>query len=153
MLSLADGTQVAASVSSGPTGDIASVLAAASDRVVEKCGYVFDDATGMYYDAGLGLYYHQVCHFPYSIIPMLPPPYSVFIYLPSPIPQDSQLYYDAESGTYYSYDTESRQYQFHSRVKLPPKKKEKEEDRDDVIDLCSSSSSEEGMFTSISLDN
>ncbi len=89
-----DGTQVAATVSSGPTGDIASVLAAASDRVVAKCGYVFDDSTGMYYDAGLGLYYHQDSHLPYSHTRILPS--SI---LPSSIPQDSQLYYDAESGT------------------------------------------------------
>ena len=41
-------------------GSIADVLAAASDRVVERCGYQYNEGLDMYYDANSGLYYHQV---------------------------------------------------------------------------------------------
>ena len=59
--------------------------------------------------------------------------------------QDSQLYYDAGLGTYYYYDPETRQYQIHSKVKIPKKVEPESDQRDseDVIDLCSS---EEEMF-------
>ena len=33
--------------------------------------------------------------------------------------QSSQLYYDAENGTYYYYDADKKQYEIHSRVELP----------------------------------
>ena len=39
---------------------IADMLAAASDRVVERCGYEYHEGLDMYYDANSGLYYHQV---------------------------------------------------------------------------------------------
>ena len=39
---------------------IADMLAAASDRVVERCGYQYNEGLDMYYDASNGLYYHQV---------------------------------------------------------------------------------------------
>ena len=62
-------------------------------------------------------------------------------------PQDSQLYYDPESGTYYEYDMETRQYQVHSRVKLPKKRRRSrpEDGMGTVIDLCSSESESEGQ--------
>ena len=60
--------------------------------------------------------------------------------------QESQLYYDPECGTYYEYDTETRQYQVHSRVKLPSKRSRSKQkgagQQDGVIDLCSSSESD-----------
>lgn len=45
----------------GQTTSIADMLAAASDRVVERCGYEYNEGLDMYYDANSGLYYHQVC--------------------------------------------------------------------------------------------
>ena len=58
-------------------------------------------------------------------------------------PQETQLYYDAEGGTYYEYDPETRQYQVHSHVKLPKKPRSRPEDGvEKVVDLCSSSDSE-----------
>ena len=45
----------------GQTGSVAEMLAAASDRVTERCGYSYNDSVGMYYDNRLGLYYDQVC--------------------------------------------------------------------------------------------
>ena len=39
---------------------IADILAAASDRVIERCGYEYNEGLDMYYDANSGLYYHQV---------------------------------------------------------------------------------------------
>ena len=56
--------------------------------------------------------------------------------------QATQLYYDPEGGTYYEYDTETCQYQVHSRVKLPKKTARPEEGLEKVVDLCSSSDSE-----------
>lgn len=46
--------------STGQTGSVAEMLAAASDRVVERCGYSYNESVGMYYDNRLGLYYDQV---------------------------------------------------------------------------------------------
>ena len=46
----------------------------------------------------------------------------------------SQLYNDAENGTYYYYDTDKKQYEIHSRVEMPdtatglPMDNEKEEE-------------------------
>ena len=56
--------------------------------------------------------------------------------------QERQLYYDHEGGTYYEYDTETGQYQVHSRVKLPKKTAQSEDGLEKVVDLCSSSDSE-----------
>ena len=39
---------------------ISDVLAAASERVLERCGLEYDDMAGMYYDANSALYYDQV---------------------------------------------------------------------------------------------
>ncbi len=39
---------------------IAATLAAASDKVMEKCGYLYNEGLDMYYDSYSGLYYHQV---------------------------------------------------------------------------------------------
>ena len=39
---------------------IADILGAASDRVIERCGYEYNEGLDMYYDANSGLYYHQV---------------------------------------------------------------------------------------------
>ena len=36
------------------------MLAAASERVLERCGLEYDDTAGMYYDANSALYYDQV---------------------------------------------------------------------------------------------
>ena len=57
------------------------------------------------------------------------------------------MYYDPESGTYYEYDMETRQYQVHSRVKLPKKRRRSrpEDGTGTVIDLCSSESESEGQ--------
>lgn len=57
--------------------------------------------------------------------------------------QESKLYYDADQGTYYYFDPETRQYSVHSRVKLPAKTESDQEkveskSKDDVINLCSS---------------
>ena len=53
-------TEVAWSDQAGQTGGVAEMLAAASDRVVERCGLSYDDSAGMYYDGNLGLYYDPV---------------------------------------------------------------------------------------------
>lgn len=37
------------------------MLAAASERVLERCGLEYDEMAGMYYDANSALYYDQVC--------------------------------------------------------------------------------------------
>ena len=50
--------QQASSTAAQPS--IADVLAAASDRVVERCGYEYNEGLDMFYDANSGLYYHQV---------------------------------------------------------------------------------------------
>lgn len=70
---------------------ISDMLAAASERVMERCGYEYNEFLDMYYDANSGLYYHQ----------------------------ESKLYYDADLGCYYQYDYDSKKYSLHSRVKLP----------------------------------
>ena len=57
--------------------------------------------------------------------------------------QARQLYYDPEGGTYYEFDTETCQYQVHSRVKLSKKTARSEEGLEKVVDLCSSSDSED----------
>ena len=67
-----------------------------------------------------------------SLPPSLPPP-------PSPH-QESKLYYDAEQGTYLYYNTDTKKYEIHSSVRLPPARKKTGMERgpdDDVIDLCS----------------
>ena len=53
-------TGVTWSDQAGQTGGVAEMLAAASDRVVERCGLSYDDNVGMYFDGNLGLYYDQV---------------------------------------------------------------------------------------------
>ena len=40
---------------------ISDMLAAASERVLERCGLEYDETAGMYYDANSALYYDQVC--------------------------------------------------------------------------------------------
>ena len=70
-----------------------------------------------------------------------------------PVSQATQLYYDPEGGTYYEYDTETCQYQVHSRVKLPKKTAKPEEGLEKVVDLCSSSDSEGEGKETISLSN
>jgi hypothetical protein len=37
------------------------MLAAASERVLERCGLEYDETAGMYYDANSALFYDQVC--------------------------------------------------------------------------------------------
>lgn len=44
----------------GQTASIADMLAAASDRVVERLGYEYSEAMDMYYCGNSGLYYDQV---------------------------------------------------------------------------------------------
>ena len=39
---------------------ISDMLAAASERVLERCGLEYDETAGMYYDANSALYYDQV---------------------------------------------------------------------------------------------
>ena len=39
---------------------ISDMLAAASERVLERCGLEYDEMAGMYYDANSALYYDQV---------------------------------------------------------------------------------------------
>ena len=53
-------------VSTSQTGQtsqasISDMLAAASERVMERCGLEYDETAGMYYDANSALYYDQVC--------------------------------------------------------------------------------------------
>lgn len=45
---------------SGQTTSIADMLAAASDRALDRCGYQYDEYLDMFYDANSNLYYHQV---------------------------------------------------------------------------------------------
>ena len=78
--------------------DIAAMLAEASDKVSERCGFVFDEKTSMYYDQSSRLYYDQ----------------------------HKSLYFNPETGTYYVLDPVTQQYLLHSIVKLPEKKKEDE---------------------------
>jgi hypothetical protein len=40
---------------------ISDVLAAASERVLDRCGLEYDETAGMYYDANSALFYDQVC--------------------------------------------------------------------------------------------
>ena len=40
---------------------ISDMLAAASERVLERCGLEYDETAGMYYDANSALFYDQVC--------------------------------------------------------------------------------------------
>ena len=73
------------------------------------------------------------------------PASTVYVYI-----QESQLYYDADSGTYYEFDPETRQYQVHSHVKLPKKRPDPEAGVEKVTSLCSSSDSEhEGIYMRI----
>ena len=46
--------------SAAPTASIADVLAAVSDRALDRCGYQYDEYLDMFYDASSNLYYHQV---------------------------------------------------------------------------------------------
>ena len=60
----AQSTQVDGASTSG-TGQtsqasISDMLAAASERVLERCGLEYDEMAGMYYDANSALYYDQV---------------------------------------------------------------------------------------------
>ena len=43
--------------------NISDMLAAASERVLERCGLEYDETAGMYYDANSALYYDQVCRY------------------------------------------------------------------------------------------
>lgn len=109
--------QTGQSGQTGQTGSsggqsVAEMLATVSDSAVQRSGYAYDEKYGMYYDARLGLYYHQ----------------------------ESKLYYDAEQGTYLYYNTDTKKYEIHSSVRLPPARKKTGMERgpeDDVIDLCS----------------
>jgi hypothetical protein len=40
---------------------ISDMLAAASERVLERCSLEYDETAGMYYDANSALFYDQVC--------------------------------------------------------------------------------------------
>jgi hypothetical protein len=40
---------------------ISDMLAAASERVLERCGLEYDETAGMYYDTNSALFYDQVC--------------------------------------------------------------------------------------------
>ena len=40
---------------------ISDMLAAASERVLERCGLEYDETAGMYYHANSALFYDQVC--------------------------------------------------------------------------------------------
>ena len=51
---------VSAATAGAGQSNIAESLAAASDRVMERCGYLYNEGLDMYYDAYSGLYYHQV---------------------------------------------------------------------------------------------
>lgn len=42
------------------SGDIASQLAAVSDKASHQCGFVYDEKSGLYYDHNTGWYYDQV---------------------------------------------------------------------------------------------
>lgn len=44
--------------------------------------------------------------------------------------QSNRLYYDAENGTYYSYDYSTKQYTIHSQIDLP------QPDYDPSLDVC-----------------
>ena len=43
------------------TSQDADMFAAASERVLERCGLEYDAVAGMYYDANSAPYYDQVC--------------------------------------------------------------------------------------------
>lgn len=45
---------------SGQTSSVADILAAVSEQASQKCGYTYDEATGMYYDHRYAMYYDQV---------------------------------------------------------------------------------------------
>ena len=107
------------SVPSQTSHSIADMLAAASDRVVERLGYEYSEAMDMYYCGSSGLYYDQVCV--YEIL--------VHKETPSISHQETKLYYDPDLGCYYEYDYETKKYSFHSRVSLPEAPKEKKRKR------------------------
>lgn len=60
--SAAQSTQGDGGASTGQASQtsISDMLAAASERVLERCGLEYDDTAGMYYDANSALYYDQV---------------------------------------------------------------------------------------------
>ena len=68
--------------------------------------------------------------------------------------QESKLYYDADQGTYYYFDPETKQYSVHSRVKLPAKTESDQEKmesktNDDIINLCSSEEEFTGALNTV----
>nr|XP_028604159.1 angiogenic factor with G patch and FHA domains 1 isoform X2 [Podarcis muralis] len=71
-------------------GTLAENLRAAAEAAVSQTGFIYDEATGLYYDHSTGFYYNS----------------------------ENQLYYDPNTGIYYYCDVESGRYQFHSRVDL-----------------------------------
>lgn len=60
----------------------------AAEEAVQGTGYVYDETTGLYYDRNSGYYYDA----------------------------ETALHYDSHTGTYYTYDSYSRTYNFHSQV-------------------------------------
>ena len=58
---------------------ISDMLAAASERVLERCGLEYDETAGMYYDANSALFYDQVCIIIISIVGGRAPDNLIFI--------------------------------------------------------------------------
>ena len=53
-------------------GDIASTLAAVSERATQQYGFTYDSNTGYYYDAKTNLYYDQVRFRKFSLFDINP---------------------------------------------------------------------------------
>ncbi|VDD81291.1 unnamed protein product [Mesocestoides corti] len=72
----------------GAEASIADILKQTSDSVTHNSGYVFDQQTGLYFDKNSGYYYDP----------------------------DNQLFFEPKTGVYYSYNDETKEYSYHSRV-------------------------------------
>uniref|UniRef100_A0A0X3NHQ3 Angiogenic factor with G patch and FHA domains 1 n=1 Tax=Schistocephalus solidus TaxID=70667 RepID=A0A0X3NHQ3_SCHSO len=67
---------------------IADILKETSENVMQTTGYVFDQKTGLYFDKISGYYYDP----------------------------ENQLFFEPRSGVYYSYNSETKEYTYHSRI-------------------------------------
>ncbi|KAL7065366.1 hypothetical protein AAHC03_05331 [Spirometra sp. Aus1] len=67
---------------------IADILKETSENVMQTTGYVFDQKTGLYFDKISGYYYDP----------------------------ENQLFFEPRSGVYYSYNSETNEYTYHSQI-------------------------------------
>ncbi|KAL5004922.1 hypothetical protein ScPMuIL_018378 [Solemya velum] len=71
---------------------IADALRCTAEAAVQQTGFVYDEATGLYYDHSTGYYYDS----------------------------ENCLYYDHSTGYYYYYNTDTNTYEYHSQADIIP---------------------------------